>query len=97
MNGTPFRELPDASRNEERRTCHARAGTEDGKFITPDHASDRGSIAIADKAGLLARNTFFAALPIPSPEQWAMLGKNLCVTYSCATARDLHTIPCYFA
>jgi len=58
MNGTHFRELPDASRNEERRTCHARVGTEDGKFITPDHASDSGSIAIADKAGLLARNTF---------------------------------------
>lgn len=86
MNGTHFRELPDASRNEERRTCHARAGTDDGKFITPDHASDRGSIAIADKVGLLARNTFFAALPIPSPEQWAMLGK----TYALLTvARQL--------
>jgi hypothetical protein len=57
------------------------------------------------QAGLLACN-IFAVLPI-SPEtvdffyrtpvsprrQWLLRGKNTCVTYSCGTACDLHTIP----
>jgi hypothetical protein len=46
-----------------------------------------------DKVGLLARNTSTA---LPVARTVGIGGKSMRVTYSCATARDLHTIPCYF-
>lgn len=53
-------------------------------------ASDREGIAISSQAGLLACN-IFAILPAFGS---GVQGQKLWVTYSCATARDLHTIPC---
>lgn len=70
MSDTPGRKLPEAPQTEEERRTHdSRKDTGMSEFITLTKAPDRGSIAVADKVGLLARN-IFAALPIPSPEQW---------------------------
>lgn len=45
------------------------------------------------KAGLLARN-ILPALPIPFMRNSGhKIGKTGCVTYSCGTACELHTIP----
>jgi len=54
-------------------------------------ASDRESIVNSEQAGLLACNGFYH----PSRcWQWIFWDKNFCcATYSCATARDSHTIP----
>lgn len=68
----------------------------EGKMYCPYHlydskASDRESIVNSVKAGLLACNSFRH----PSRFwQWISKDRNFwCVTYSCATARDSHTIP----
>jgi hypothetical protein len=50
--------------------------------------------SIQYKAGLLTCN-IFTALPIPQQRNSGhnILVKTFCVTYSCATVSDLHTIP----
>ena len=53
----------------------------------------RESIVYLVMAGLLACNVS-AVLPIPHvARQWTWIGETFFVTYSCATARDLHTVP----
>jgi hypothetical protein len=37
--------------------------------------------------------TFLPPFPFAFGGQWTSFGKNFSVTYSCATARDLHTVP----
>jgi hypothetical protein len=63
------------------------------KRIKPDQKLYTRKHCQFSMAGLLTCN-IFAALPIPvirdSGHNWQ---KPFCVTYSCATARDLHTIP----
>ena len=57
-------------------------------------ASDRESTVNSVKAGLLTCN-IAAVLPIRFVGQWTFVAATVCVTYSCATVRDLHTIPYY--
>lgn len=59
---------------------------------TRQWTSVRESIVNAAKAGILACNVFTA---LPTILAVDFEGKNLGVTYSCGTARELHTIPYY--
>lgn len=52
----------------------------------------RERIVNSDKAGLLTC-IIFIVLPIRRSEQWTYTDENVEDTYSCATVRDLHTIP----
>ncbi|EDM35917.1 5-methyltetrahydropteroyltriglutamate--homocysteine methyltransferase [Pedobacter sp. BAL39] len=50
---------------------------------------NRESIVNTEEAGILTCNSFYR----PSRTAVELMDKNLYVTYSCATVRDLHTIP----
>ena len=73
------------------------AGKPAGSCSFRDYPEPIGSIMrkpiLLNKAGLLACN-IPVILPMPLlATQWTYQTGTLFITYSCATARDLHTVP----
>jgi len=88
--------LRNATKKEIKKECAQAFAAEQDSAIKHQHRLcfvSRKHCPSGKMAGLLACN-ITAVLPIPrSDEQWTSVAAIFCVTYSCATARDLHTVP----